>query len=66
MDLCFQSGYQESGALGAPGDDEFHARMNKVRGEGIQTVVWCSDADADGCSDEDIKDAIKIRWVDSR
>ena len=59
-DLCFQSGYQETGL---PGDDEFHARMNKVRGEGLQTVVWCSDADADGCSDESVKDRIKIRWV---
>ncbi len=59
-DLCFQSGYQETGL---PGDDEFHARMNKVKGEGLQRVVWCSDADADGCSDEDVKDRIKIQWV---
>ncbi|MBA2574744.1 MAG: hypothetical protein H0V02_08170 [Nocardioidaceae bacterium] len=59
-DLCFQSGYQETGA---PGDDEFHARMNKNKGDGgRQRVVWCSDADADGCTDEDVKDQIKIKW----
>lgn len=64
-DLCFQSGYQETGA---PGDDEFHARLNKRANEGTQRVVWCSDADADGCDDEDVKDRIKISWVnpDSR
>jgi hypothetical protein len=25
--------------------------------------VWCSDADADGCGDEDVKKSIGIRWV---
>ncbi len=58
-DLCFQSGYQETGAAG---DEEFHARMNKTKGEGRQRVVWCSDADADGCDDEDVKDRITISW----
>ena len=62
-DLCFQSGYQESALPGTAGDEEFHARMNKNRGDGRQRVVWCSDADADGCGDEDVKDYITIRWV---
>jgi len=63
-DLCFQSGYQETlVSATSAGDDEFHARMNKNRGDGLQRVVWCSDADADGCGDEDVKDSITIRWV---
>ena len=59
-DLCFQSGYQEGGAAGA---QEFHARLNNNTQTGSQYVVWCSDADADGCSDEDVKDDIQIDWV---
>ena len=62
-DLCFQSGYQESIVPGTAGNEEFHARVNKVKGEGRQYVVWCSDVDADGCSDEDVKDRITVRWV---
>lgn len=61
-DLCFQSGYQESTIPGTAGDEEFHARVNKNTGEGRQYVVWCSDADADGCSDEDVADRIAVRW----
>ena len=62
-DLCFQSGYQESQLPMTAGDDEFHARMNNVRRAGTQRVVWCSDADADGCADEDVKRAITIEWT---
>lgn len=62
-DLCFQSGYQEMPLPGTAGNEEFHARVNKNRGEGRQQVVWCSDADADGCSDEDVADSITVRWV---
>jgi len=62
-DLCFQSGYQETAVVGAAGDDEFHARVNKNRGDGFQRVAWCSDADADGCVDEVVKKSIRIRWV---
>ena len=58
-DLCFQSGYQETGAAG---DEEFHARMNNNSSNGRQDVVWCSDANADGCSDEDVADDITISW----
>lgn len=63
-DLCFQSGSQESVLPGTAGEEEFHARLNNVGREGIQTVVWCSDADADGCADEDVKSYITIKWVD--
>jgi len=62
-DLCFQSGYQESTVPGTAGDDEFHARLNNTGRTGTQRVVWCSDADADGCADEDIKRYISIKWV---
>ncbi len=59
-DLCFQSGYQETGLSG---DMEFHARVNNTTELGDQRVTWCSDADADGCRDEDVKDSISVRWV---
>lgn len=58
-DLCFQSGYQQKGTAG---DFEFHARLNNVTMNGTQTVVWCSDNDRNGCSDESIKDTIRIEW----
>ena len=65
-DLCFQSGYQESAIPGTAGDDEFHARMNNRKRNGFQRVVWCSDADADGCADEDVKQSIRIQWTGGR
>ena len=58
-DLCFQSGYQEKGVAG---DFEFHARPNNTSMTGSQYVVWCADADRNGCRDEDVKDDIKIEW----
>ena len=61
-DLCFQSGYQEMTLPTAAGEEEFHARMNNRSVNGKQRVVWCSDADADGCGDEDVKSRITIRW----
>ena len=60
MDLCFQSSYQETGK---PGDFEFHARMNNDSKPGTQYVVWCADADRDGCRDERVKDDIRIEWT---
>jgi hypothetical protein len=63
-DLCFQSGYQQSTLPGTAGDEEFHTRLNNTGRDGIQRVVWCSDADADGCGDEDVKRYITIRWTD--
>src|SRR4028119_1150088 len=58
-DLCFQSSYQMTGAAG---DLEFHARFNNTSMPGSQSVVWCADADANGCRDEWEKDAIRINW----
>src|SRR5680860_158372 len=58
-ELCFQSGYQQTGAAG---DLEFHARMNNTGQPGTQNVTWCSDRDRNGCSDESIKDSIRIDW----
>jgi hypothetical protein len=59
-DLCFQSSYQMTGAAG---DLEFHARLNNNTTAGTQYVVWCADADANGCRDEWVKDDITIKWT---
>ncbi|MHA7276425.1 hypothetical protein [Arthrobacter sp. HLT1-21] len=58
-DLCFQSAYQTRGTAG---DFEFHARLNNTTTTGSQYVVWCADADRNGCRDEDVKDDIRIDW----
>ncbi|MCY7372119.1 MAG: hypothetical protein LH461_00215 [Spirochaetaceae bacterium] len=58
-DLCFQAAYQTRGTAG---DFEFHARLNNTSMTGSQYVVWCTDADRNGCRDEDVKDDIKIEW----
>ncbi len=59
-DFCFQSGYQLKNMAG---DLEFHARMNNNTGmAGTQYVTWCSDSDANGCSDERNSDSIRIDW----
>ena len=47
---------------GAAGDLEFHARFNNTTMPGVQHVVWCADADANGCRDERVKDGIRIHW----
>lgn len=57
---CFQSGYQEKALAG---DLEFHARLNNTEKTGRQTVVWCSDANMNGCWDERNKSTIVIDWV---
>ncbi len=59
MDLCFQSSYQQTGKAG---DLEFHTRLNNDSQPGTQYVVWCADADRDGCGDERVKDDIRIQW----
>ena len=59
-DFCFQSGYQEKGMAG---DLELHARLNNTTTPGQQTVVWCSDANMNGCGDERNKSSITINWV---
>ena len=58
-DLCFQSAFQTRGIAG---DSEFHARMNNTSMPGTQYVTWCSDRNADGCSDEWNKSSIRIDW----
>lgn len=58
-DLCFQSGYQDGKGAG---DEEFHARMNNTTTPGTQQVVWCADADMNGCGDERNKAGITIEW----
>lgn len=59
-DLCFQSGYQQKGMSG---DFEFHARLNNTTTAGQQTVVWCSDANMNGCNDERNASTIQINWT---
>lgn len=59
---CFQSGYQQKGTAG---DLEFHARLNSTT-PGTQTVVWCADANRNGCGDEWNKSTITIKWVTTR
>ncbi len=59
MDLCFQTGYQNKGIAG---DLEFHARMNNTGMAGTQYVTWCSDRNANGCSDEWNRSSIRIDW----
>ncbi|MBM7804953.1 hypothetical protein JOD57_000790 [Geodermatophilus bullaregiensis] len=61
-DLCFQSSYQMTGAAG---DLEFHARFNNSTTAGTQYVVWCADADANGCRDERVKDDVTIKWTNA-
>ncbi|MBA3302338.1 MAG: hypothetical protein M3R01_05085 [Actinomycetota bacterium] len=45
-----------------PGNNEFHARLNSFTA-GSQRVVWCYDADNDGCRDEWVKSSISINWI---
>jgi hypothetical protein len=58
-DRCTQSGFQMTGA---DGDTEFHARMNNSDTPGTQTVVFCRDENLNGCSDEQVKNTVEIRW----
>ena len=60
-DLCFQSGFQNK--PGVAGNFEFHARLNNNTAmAGTQYVTWCSDRNANGCSDEWNKSSIRIDW----
>ena len=58
-DLCTQSGYQTKGI---DGDREYHARMNSTT-PGGQVVLFCHDADADGCFDERVLSFTVIVWL---
>ena len=59
-DLCAQSGYQSR--PGVDGNREYHARMNSTM-PGGQVVLFCHDADADGCLDERVLSVSVIVWL---
>jgi hypothetical protein len=59
-DLCAQSGYQNR--PGMDGNFEYHARMNSTT-PGGQVVLFCHDADADGCLDERVLSVSVIVWL---
>ncbi|MBA3278911.1 MAG: hypothetical protein H0U22_09355 [Geodermatophilaceae bacterium] len=59
-DLCYMSAFQTTGL---PGDREYHTRLNNTGPAGTQRVVFCSDANANGCRDETNKSSIAIKWV---
>jgi hypothetical protein len=56
---CHQSGYQSTGT----GALEYHARVNNTAGAGQTRVLFCADADQDGCLDEAVRNQIAIGWV---
>ena len=58
-DECHQSGSQ---LKGTDGDGEYHVRLNNSTTPGGQRVRFCYDLDQDGCSDETIRDLIRIKW----
>lgn len=60
-DICYQSGYQQKGTAG---DFEYHARLNNTNQVGEQKVRFCYDRNANGCSDEEVRDTVDElrRW----
>ncbi len=64
-DACFQSAYQDRGALGVAdvaGDFEYHARVNNTGQAGAQDVEWGMDRDANLRLDEFRGDKVKVDW----
>lgn len=57
---CHLSGYQ---LRNAPGDFEYHARLNNTTTPGQQRVLFCADPDTDGCLDERIVAQVAVGWV---
>ena len=55
---CHQSGYQSTGT----GALEYHARVNSTVA-GQTRVLFCADADQDGCLDETVRSQVAIGWV---
>ena len=55
---CHQSGYQSTGT----GALEYHARVNSTVG-GQTRVLFCADADQDGCLDEAVRSQVAVGWV---
>jgi len=56
---CHQSGYQSTG----PGALEYHARINNTTAPGQTRVLFCADANQDGCLDESVRSQVAIGWV---
>ena len=56
---CHQSGYQSAGT----GALEYHARVNNTAGAGQTRVLFCADADQDGCLDEAVRSQVAIGWT---
>jgi len=56
---CHQSGYQSTGT----GALEYHARINNTTTPGQTRVLFCDDADQDGCLDERVFTQTAIGWV---
>ena len=56
---CHQSGYQSTGT----GALEYHARVNNTAGAGQTRVLFCADADQDGCLDEAVRSQVAIGWT---
>ena len=57
---CHLSGYQ---LRNAPGDREYHARLNNTTTPGQQRVLFCYDVDQDGCLDEAVVSQVAVGWV---
>ncbi len=55
---CHQSGDQSAGT----GALEYHARVNNTAGAGQTRVLFCADADQDGCLDEVVRSQTAIGW----
>lgn len=58
-DLCTQSGYQSKGI---DGDREYHARLLSTT-PGGQVVLFCSDANRNGCLDETVLSFSVVVWL---
>ena len=56
---CHQSGYQSAGT----GALEYHARVNNTAAPGQTRVLFCSDPDQDGCTDESVVSQVAVGWV---
>jgi len=55
---CHQSGYQTAGT----GALEYHARVNSMT-PGQSRVLFCADANQNGCLDESVLSQVAIGWV---
>lgn len=56
---CHQSGYQSAGT----GALEYHARVNNTAGGGQTRVLFCADANQNGCLDESVRNQVAIGWL---